>query len=858
MSLPPGARLGPYEIQSLLGVGGMGEVYRAQDARLQREVAIKVHPAHLSDDPEMRKRLEREARAASALNHPQICTIYDVGEQQGCYFIAMELIDGHPLSTAIAGRPLPMQEVLHLGIQIADALEAAHKHGIVHRDLKPSNIFVTTRGDAKVLDFGLAKQLASAGKTPASDTMTMLTAQHAVVGTVSYMSPEQAQGQEVDTRSDIFSFGAVIYEMCTGHQAFGGTSSAGIFAAILRGQPALPNTLNPAVPDELQRVIGKSIEKDRADRYQSAAELLIDLKRLKRQLFESSGKLAAPYNPSHARGKALLVAATLLALLLISVVFLVSTATPKPELLDLQQITYSSERKDAPLVTDGSRLYFQSDNVPAEMSVNGGAIAPLRASTTGMTMIDVSHDGSELLAFKSSVDDESFRGSVWSVPVLGGSPRRLGNEMATSARWLPDGRSLIYIYLRSVFLTGVDGSNPKKIWEGPGNVGEPGFSPDGRRIRLTVVENHHSRIWELNADGSKPHRLALGFPDDADQSHPQWTPDGQHFIVQSSSDGANNLYEVVEPRLLAFWKKPLPAKLTSGEMEIVDAIPSRDSKQLFALGRVAQGAMQVYDARQKRFAPFPGGLAAAEFVISPDKQWMVYTDFPRHFLWRSRLDGSEKLQLTNSYAAWPRWSPDGKTIAYMDWSTIYLIASEGGTPSKLIGGDGVATVAPEWTPDGKAITFNDFPKLDAPLKGVQQIDLATRKVSVIHGSEGFYVGSWSPDGRRMVAVAQNPLRMMLFDVQSKTWKLLHQFKDPWGYWVWTRDSSALFLAQTLGDRGIFKLTIATGRWERVTSLEGINMVDQVNESFMNLTVDGDPAIMNDTSVAQIFALKWKH
>jgi hypothetical protein len=268
--------------------------------------------------------------------------------------------------------------------------------------------------------------------------------------------------------------------------------------------------------------------------------------------------------------------------------------------------------------------------------------------------------------------------------------------------------------------------------------------------------------------------------------------------------------------------------------------------------------MQVYDARQKRFAPFLGGLAAAEFVISPDKQWMAYTDFPRHFLWRSRLDGSEKLQLTNSYAAWPRWSPDGKTIAYMDWTTIYLIASEGGSPSKLIGGDGIATVAPDWTPDGKAITFNDFPKLDAPLKGVQQIDLTTRKVSVLPGSEGFYVGSWSPDGKHMVAVAQNPLRMMLFDVSSQTWKPLHQFKDPWGYWVWTRDRSALFFAQTLGDRGIFKLTIANGQWERVASLEGINMADQVNEAFMNLTVDGDPAVMNDTSVAQIFALKWKH
>ena len=184
------------------------------------------------------------------------------------------------------------------------------------------------------------------------------------------------------------------------------------------------------------------------------------------------------------------------------------------------------------------------------------------------------------------------------------------------------------------------------------------------------------------------------------------------------------------------------------------------------MGRLSQGAMQVFDPQQKRFVPFLGGLAASEFVISPDKQWMAYTDFPRHFLWRSRLDGSEKLQLTSSYAAWPRWSPDGKSIAYMDWQSIYLVSSEGGTPEKLIGGGEASTVAPEWTPDGKAITFNDYPGVGTKLKGVQVLDLATRRVSILPGSEGFYVGSWSPDGQYLVAVAQNPLRMMLYNVQE--------------------------------------------------------------------------------------------
>jgi serine/threonine protein kinase/Tol biopolymer transport system component len=859
MPLPPGTKLGPYEIHSLLGAGGMGEVYRARDSRLQREVAIKVRPSHLSDDPEMRKRLEREARAASALNHPQICTIYDVGEEQGSYFIAMELMDGRPLSSVIDGRPLPLETLLRLGIQIADALDAAHKQGIVHRDLKPANIFVTTRGDAKVLDFGLAKQLAPAlDAKSATDTVSMLTSQHAVMGTISYMSPEQAQGEEVDTRSDIFSFGTVLYEMSTGRRAFGGNSSASIFAAILRGEPAPANTVNPAVPDELQRVIGKAVEKDRAERYQSASELLIDLKRLKRQIFGSSGKNFVPQKPAKPRGRLAIIAAIAFFALFLLAIMVIATGTPKPELLDLKQVTYSTEHKDLPLVTDGARLYFQGGSGPVEMSVSGGQIAPLRATTSGMTMLDVSPDGSELLAFKPSLNDESFRGTLWSVPVLGGSPKKLGEAMVTDARWRPDGRSLITVYLRSVFLAGPDGADPQKIWEAPGNASEASFSPDGRRIRLSVVTNSHSKLWELNSDGSKPHRVALGLPEDSDQSHGRWTPDGRHFIFQSNQSGVSNIYELIEPGILEFWKKPNVSRLTSGEMEIVDAVSSRDSTEIFALGRIAQGAMQVYDSRQRRFVPFLGGLPAAEFVISPDKQWMAYTDFPRHFLWRSRLDGSEKLQLTNSYAAWPRWSPDGKAIAYMNWKTIYVVASDGGTPSKIIGGDGTDDVAPEWTPDGKALTFNDFPKLDAPLKGVQKIDLATRNISVIPGSEGFYVGSWSPNGKYLVAVAQNPLRMMLYNVQAGSWSELKKFKDPWGYWAWTRDSKAIFFAQTLGERGIFKLTVANGDWVRVAPLEGINITDQVNQSFMNLTADGDPAIMNDTSVVQIFSLKWKH
>lgn len=862
MTLIPGTKLGPYEIQSPLGAGGMGEVYRARDIRLQREVAIKVLPAHLSDDSEMRKRLEREARAASALNHPHICTVYDVGEEHGSYFIAMELIDGSTLSHAIGVAPMQLQEVLRLSIQIADALDAAHKRVIVHRDLKPSNIFVTSRGDAKVLDFGLAKQLNPDQNTAATAaTLSGLTSRDEVLGTISYMSPEQAQGKEVDTRSDIFSFGAVLYEMSTGRRAFHGNSSASIYAAILRGEPTPVKTVNPAAPEELQRIIGKALEKDQAERYQSANELMIDLKRLKRQMFDSSptNPVSHPFiGPGWRRWKLALIAGIAALVLLLVLAIALATPAPVTQLLDSQQLTYSPDRKSGPLATDGARLYFQSEDKPVEMSVNGGPVAPLRASTAGMKMLDVSSDGSELLAMKLNLNDEDFRGSIWSVPVLGGSPRRIGNEVVTDARWLPDGRSLIYIQLRSVFISAADGANPKKIWAAPGNVYDPSFSPDGRRIRLTVVENNHPKIWELNVDGSNAHRLIFLQPESAYQWAGRWTPDGRHFIFRSNLDGSENIYELLKPNWLQFWNHPTASKLTSGQTEILEAIPSRDSKQIFVLGRIAQGAMQVYDLRQKRYLPFLGGLSAAEFVISPDKQWMVYTDYPRHFLWRSRLDGSEKLQLTNSYAVWPRWSPNGKSILYMDWRSIYLISSDGGTPEKLLGGDEIAEVAPEWTPDGKAITFNDFPKLGAELKGVQMLDLASRKLSIVPGSKGLYVGSWSPDGKYLVAVGQNPLRMMLYNVAAQNWSELKKFDAPWGYWVWTADSKSVLFAQTLGQAaGIYQLTIANAKWERIASLQGINTADQLNESFLNLTADGQPAIMSDTSVVQIYSLKWK-
>ena len=281
MPLPVGTRLGPYEILAQVGAGGMGEVYKARDTRLHRDVAVKVLPQGFATDA-TRERFQREARAASALNHPNICVVHDVGEAAGHPFLVMELLDGKTLREYLDGKPLDISIALALSVQVADALEAAHAKEIIHRDIKPANIFVTDRGHAKVLDFGLAKYNAKPGRPLDTDALTvdMLTEPGAAMGTVAYMSPEQARGQTVDARSDLWSLGVVLYEMVTGSRPFDGPTSPMIFDALLNKTPQPVHERNPKVPDELERIIGELLEKDRALRYPSAAELREDLQRL--------------------------------------------------------------------------------------------------------------------------------------------------------------------------------------------------------------------------------------------------------------------------------------------------------------------------------------------------------------------------------------------------------------------------------------------------------------------------------------------------------------------------------------------------------------------------------------------------
>ncbi|MFY9804809.1 MAG: protein kinase [Candidatus Acidiferrales bacterium] len=858
-----------YRIVEKLGAGGNGVVYKAEDTRLGRFVALKFLPPEGQRDAHAQARFQREAQASSTLNHHNICTVYDIGEQDGQTFIAMELLEGQTLKQKIGPPRLPMEALLDYAMQIAAALEIAHKHGIVHRDVKPSNIFVTSQGEVKLADFGLAKRVTLDG-TSSGEAPTLsapITERGAIVGTVAYMSPEQAQDQDIDARSDIFSFGIVLYEMATGKRAFPGESPVTIIGAILHKEPKPIRELNPHVPEELQRIVVKTLEKDPEDRYQTAHELMVDLRRLMKKETEGSQSALAAEPLKRAKSRKWIWIGTAAMLCAAAWVALIGRGTPADSApLPMEQLTFSSETKSPAIFTDGSRIYFVSAHNPVEMSVKGGATAPLRAAIGTMSILDISPDGAEFLLLQSDLNDETQRGTIWTMPVLGGAAKRFGNITARGASYSPDGKLIAFNEKESVYVCDTAGQNVKELWNTHHMVpGNPAFSPDSKKLRVTVsrsiLEGDLTRIWELNVDGTNPHLLPLPqhWPQDAGAYYGIWTPGGKHFVFGSYKDSANNLYEYFEPRWYEFWRKPYAVQLTSGQLEVSAMAPSRDGNGMFVVAGLAQGSLQFYDQKEKRFLPYLGGLSAGQLVVSPDRKWMVYADYPRGYLWRCKSDGSEKLQLTNSLAQMPTWSPDSKWIVYSDWQELYRVSADGGSPEKLTS-EGFTEVLPSWSPDGKYIYFNDYP-IAGHLR-IRILDLETRKVSDMPGSDGFYAPSWSPDGQYLAAIQNPPKSLAIYSVKTKQWKQLKVFAREWGFFVWTPDSKSLYVIQgpleaPIGDQpGIYRLTVPDGKWELFAKFTDFNPLLNGAQDFLSITPQGNVAALSDASVTQIYRMKW--
>jgi serine/threonine protein kinase len=863
MPLVTGAKLDGYDVLGLLGAGGMGEVYRAHDPVLKRDVAIKVLPSFVLQDLDRLRRFEREAQAAAVLNHPNILAVYRFGVFEGAPFLVSELLVGDTLRQQLERGHFPVRKAIDVGVQIAHGLAAAHEKGIVHRDLKPENLFVTKDGRVKILDFGLAKLTRpQAGSDATSPTVSHVTEPGVVMGTISYMSPEQVCGQTVDNRADIFAFGAILYEMLAGQRAFQRPTSAETMTAILNEDPRSLSQIAPTIPQGLQRIVYRCMEKSPEQRFQSASDLAFALEALSESGIQSAGAEGAAERPRPRRvfaRPAVLVAISapvIVVLVAFAVVGLATFTRPSPTsgLLDSTQITFSADSKQGPVFTDGSRLYFDSAGEPSEMSISGGPIVPTHILSPGIQILDISKDSSKVLGLKLDLNDNNSRGTLWTAPTLGGTARKLSDHLALKARWSPDGRSILFCDQRTLYAIDVDGQDLRSIWTGPGALDDISFSPDGQKLSLTVNTNSTPHLWTLLADGKNAQPLRFDWPAGANQYAGQWTPDGKRFLFMSDREGPVNVYELVAPRWFEFWKKPTAVRLTGNQLSIQAFTPARDGSGVYVMGLMDEGTLRAFDPHSRKMMPYLDNLSMLGFAISPDRQWMAYVEYPSRHLWRSRLDGSEKMQLTNSYTGMQQWSPDGKWLVYSDFRNLYRVSADGGAPEKLTP-DGHDDVQPSWFPDGKKIAFNYFPYPDQPLK-IRVLDLASHQVSTMPGADGYFFPLWSPDGKYLVAVAENPSRLALYSAETAKWKDLHTFEAPWGWLVWAKDSKSLYMSYQLGKNGIYNLTVPDGRWAKVTGLEGVNPTDF--DSYLSLTPDGQPAIMSRTGVAQLYLLHWKN
>jgi serine/threonine protein kinase len=482
--LPAGTRLGPYEVQALIGAGGMGEVYRGRDTRLNRIVAIKVIPRSLSTDPARMQRFEREARAIAALQHPNICTLHDVGHQDGTQFLVMEYLEGETLAARLRKGRLSLDLTLHYGIEVADALDAAHRKGIVHRDLKPGNIFIATHGEAKVLDFGLAKldepeQSADTSAETATDEK-VLTTPGVAMGTAPYMSPEQARGDDLDARTDIFSLGAVLYEMATGKMAFPGKTTAMVHKAILDATPPAPSQIVPSLPADLDHIVEKALEKDRDLRYQSAAEVRADLNRLKRDT--TSGKVAATGSDAKSGGhsrdiektassrKRWLVRSALALLLLSSAVWWylrhpdLFRQFPNQTPMRVRALTDSGNVSRGAISLDGRYVaYVKRDLGKDELRLlqlaSGRDVQLVPESTMRIWSLHFSPDGNFIYFLRQLKSEDDDVAGVFRVATLGGPATPLATDASkNSVTVSPDGQQIAYIAHSSTesFIVAID------------------------------------------------------------------------------------------------------------------------------------------------------------------------------------------------------------------------------------------------------------------------------------------------------------------------------------------------------------------------------------------------------------------